>query len=51
MLKNVFSLLPIYLRDAVLMYNGLGKKCKNGLAPDYLSSMFTLTSEVFSRSK
>lgn len=34
----------LYLRDAVLTF-----KCMNGLAPDYLSSIFKLRSEVHSR--
>ena len=35
----------LYLRDAVLIF-----KCMNGLAPEYLSSMFTLRSEIHNRS-
>ena len=35
----------LYLRDAVLTY-----KCRNGLAPEYLSPMFKLRSEIHNRS-
>ena len=42
------KLLPIskllYLRDAVLMF-----KCMKGLAPEYLSSMFMLRSDIHNR--